>query len=460
MALIIATILIVSYILLATENVTKVNKAAVAMFAGTIGWVLYICYGSDFVMELHSSEYFSFLSGAEHTSSNVKLFIADHIFLKYVGQACGVVLYLLATMTIVEILNNNGCFDFVLQLLKTRSSKRFLWTISVVTFIISANLDNLTTTVMMLTMMHSLIPNRRHRMVYGAAIVLAANYGGALTVIGDPAGLVLWNAGAVTATNFSMSLFLPCLIAWAVPTYMIGKTLPDRVETEWITMPYRGDDTRLNVWQRLMMFFVGIGGLWFIPTFHNITKLSPFLGACCVLSVLWIVNEIFNRKLVNDDAMIQRRVPRVLQYGVIQMMLFVMGMMLALGVVSETGMLATVRTFLDNNLQNMLLWGGISMLLSCVIDSFANAYSWFSLFGISDMATMTTDSLSQFSQNGMFWKIISYTSAVGGSVLAIGSMSGLALIKAERVRMGWYLKNVGWKALLGGLGGLAVLLVV
>ena len=182
-------------------------------------------------------------------------------------------------MTIVEILNNNGCFDFISQLLRTRKSKKMIWTLSIVTFLISINLDNLTTTVMMLTIMHGIIPSRRQRMFYGAAVLLAANCGGALTVIGNPEGLVLWNMGAVTATSFPMSLLLPCLAAWLIPTYLIARQLPERVDTEWIVMPYRGDDTRLNVWQRLVMLFVGIGGLWFIPTFHNITKLSPFLGA-------------------------------------------------------------------------------------------------------------------------------------------------------------------------------------
>ena len=134
-------------------------------------------------------------------------------------------------------------------------------------------------------------------------------------------GLVLWNNGCVTPTDYSMTLLLPCLVAWAIPTWWISARLPERIETEWVTMPYRGDDTRLNTWQRALMLFVGIGGLWFIPTFHNITQLSPFLGALCVLSVLWIVNEIFNRKLMNADVLVQRRIPRIFQYGVIQMML-------------------------------------------------------------------------------------------------------------------------------------------
>jgi Na+/H+ antiporter NhaD/arsenite permease-like protein len=151
---------------------------------------------------------------------------------------------------------------------------------------------------MMLTIMHRIVPNRKQRLILGAAIIIAANCGGAMTVIGEPAGLFLWNLEAVTATSFSMTLFIPCLVACGIPIYMLGRLLPERVETEWIPMPYRGEDTRLNVWQRLVMLFVGIGGLWFIPSFHHLTKLSPFLGALCVLAVLWIVNEIFNRKLV------------------------------------------------------------------------------------------------------------------------------------------------------------------
>ena len=358
MTLVILTILILACVLIATENVTKVNRAAVAIFAGTVGWVLYICFGMDFVTSEHSADYTRFLnfSEMESTSTSVKYFISRNIFLPQVGRAAEIVMFLLATMTIVEILNNNGCFDFVRQLLRTRSSKKMLWTLAIVTFLISINLDNLTTTVMMLTMMHGVIPSRRQRMVYGSAILVAANCGGALTVIGNPEGLVLWNSGAVTATVFSFSLLLPCLAAWLIPTLLMQRMLPERVETEWIAMPFRGDDTRLNKWQRLLMLLVGIGGLWFIPTFHNITKLSPFLGALCVLSVLWIVNEIFNRKLMNMDAMVERRTPRVLQYGVIQMILFVMGMILAVGVVKETGAFYDLSNWMGTSEEHPNVW--------------------------------------------------------------------------------------------------------
>ena len=464
MALIIISILIVGYVLIAMGHVTKMNKAAIAMFAGTVGWVLYICYGTDFVMSQHPREYSDFLSGAAATSANVKHFIAQNIFIKYVGKGAEIVLFLLSTMTIVEILDNNGCFDFLSEWMRTRSSRRLLWTMAGITFIISANLDNLTTTTMMLVIMHKLLPNRRQRMVFGSAIVLAANCGGALTVIGDPNGLLLWTNGAVTATSFSASLALPCLMAWLLPTWWLGRSLPSHVELQSTAMPYRGDDTNLNRWQRLLMLFVGLGGLWFIPTFHNITKLSPFLGALCVLSVLWIVNEVVNRKLMNIDQMIQRPTPRVLQYGIIQLMLFVMGVMLAIGAVRETGIINHIEQFCHANIHNVWIMGVIAGVSSCVIDTFATCMSFFSLHQVIDAQQLRlfsdSDYMSAFVTNGMYWKIIAYCSAMGGNVLLLGSMSGLALMKMEHIHVGWYFKHVGAVAAIGSALGLVLMWIM
>jgi len=457
MTVFIIAIVVIGYLLIATESLTDVNKAAVAMFAGAVGWVLYICYGTDYVMQVHADEYATFLDGAEATSVTVKEFIAQHIFLKYVGRAAEVVLFLLSTMTIVEILSNNGCFDFLTQLLKTRRSRKMLWTLSLMTFLLSANLDNLTTTVMMLTIMHKMIPARRQRMILGSAIVIAANCGGALTVIGDTTGLVLWNKGAVTATNFSMSLLVPCLCAWLIPTWWLGRMLPERIDTEWHAMPYRGDDTNLNVWQRFLMLVVGIGGLWFIPTFHDITKLSPFLGAGCVLAVLWIVNEAFNHKLMRSEQMAQRRMPVILRYGSLQLMLFVMGILLAVGAVEETGALSAASAWLKTHADNVWLMGLCAGAMSLVVDSFATAVSWFSFFDAEEWVPQTvSDYGPAFAQNGIFWKIIAYCTAVGGTILPVGSASGLALVKMERLHVGWYFAHVGWKVLLSGLVGLAV----
>ena len=461
MSLIILLIIVVGFILISTENVTNVNKAAVAIFVGTVGWVLYVSYGTDFVQMLHQQAYADYLNGMEHSSQSVKQFIAQTIFLRYVGKACEIVLFFLATMTIVEILNNNGCFDFLGIWARTRNSKKLLWMMMLFVFVVSANLDNLTTTVMALTLIHQVIPNRRYRMIYGSVAVIAANMGGALTVIGSPEGLVLWNMGAITASNYSLSMALPCIVACVLPTWLLSRTLPDRIDIEFLRLPYRGDDTNLNVWQRLVMFIVGIGGLWFIPTFHNITKLSPFLGALCVLSVLWVVNEIFNRKLLNTGENIHRRIPRVLQYGSMQMILFVLGIMLAVGVVNETGFFVKVTAYIDKQTPNVWLFGVASAAISSVLDSFVTTMSAVSLHPVvpAGNAELTAYS-ANFVQNGVYWKMIAFATAVGGNLLPIGSISGLALIRTERMRVGWYFANVGWKVLLGGVLGMALLWLI
>ena len=339
---------------------------------------------------------------------------------------------------------------------KTRNPKRLLWTITLATFILSANLDNLTTATMMLVIMHSIVQNRRQRMLIGAAIVIAANCGGCLTVIGDPTTLVLWGDGAITASRYTAYMALPVLLAWIVPTILINRQLPERLDTQWAPMPFRGDDTRLLPWQRIVMLFVGIGGLWFIPTFHNITKLSPFLGALCVLSVLWVVNEVMNRKLMSADQMQQRLTPRSVQYGSLQQILFVMGIMLAMGVVTETGVFGDVAQWIDDSFENVWLLGVVSGLLSGIVDSFTIAMSDISLYPIAD-AAMNGTYAENFMTNGAYWKIIAYCTAVGGCLLSVGSVSGLALMKMEHIKVGWYVKNLTPKVLAGGLIGLLVL---
>lgn len=453
--------LLLGYVLIATGHLTGVNKAAIAMFIGTIGWVVYICWGTDFVMAQHPHEYAEYLAGEEPSSKAVKLYIYNEIFLNYVGRAASIVMFLLATMSIIEILNNNGCFDFIQKWIKTRNSKRLLWTITLATFIISANLDNLTTATMMLVIMHSIVQNRRQRMLIGSAIVIAANCGGCFTVIGDPTGILLWEGGCVTASNFSLSLALPAILAWVIPTILINRQLPDKLDTQWSPMPYRGDDTNLNYWQRIVMLFVGIGGLWFIPTFHNITKLSPFLGALCVLSVLWVVNEAFNRKLMNADQMSERRMPQALKYGAIQQMLFVMGIMLGMGVVTETGVFGDVSAWIDYNIHNVWIVGVMSGLLSSVVDTFTIAISNISLYPVLESRQLAmwvdSDYMASFLENGIYWKVVAYATAAGGCLLSVGSIGGIALMKMEHVRLGWYLKNISPKMLIGWLAGMIVL---
>jgi len=189
--------------------------------------------------------------------------------------------------------------------------------------------------------------------------------------------------------------------------------------------------------------------LWFIPTFLSITRLPAFLGALVVLSLLWVVNEAFNRKFMDADQMSQRRIPRVIQYEAIQQVLFVMGIMLGLGVVAETGVFTDVADWMDATIGDIWLIGIISGIFSSLVDSFTIAASGISLYDIW--------SAGDYAQNGLYWKVIAYCTAVGGCLLSVGSVCGLALMKMEHIHFGWYFKNVSFKVLLGWLLGLAIL---
>ena len=450
MTYIIVAILIVSLFLIATERHTNINKAAVSVFACTLGWVLYVCFGSDFVASQHSAEYLSFLDGVKPNSTAVKMYIAKDILLPYIGHAAEIVLFLVATMSIVNILYNNGCFDFLTLWIRTRNSKLLLWKLTAVAFFMSANLDNTATIVIMLTVTNAILIRTKDRMIYGAMVMTAVSFGGALTVIGDPVGLVLWNKGAITATDYTLSMLLPCLIAWTLPTAYMTLRLPDTVEVERATLPYRGDDTTLNIWQRLLMFLVGIGGLWFIPTFHDITKLPPFLGALCVLSLLWIVNELFNRKIFRVERSLRSDIPQQMQYNTIQKILYIIGVILALGVVAETGAMNWLAHHVDRFVGNVWGIGATAALASTVLDNFASFMTLVSLHDVS-----ATD--AYYGVGGDYWKAVSFGGAVGGSILCIGSIAGVMMMRMQGVSLKWYIRNITPLTLTAGIIAFIVL---
>lgn len=450
MTYIIVAILIVSLFLIATERHTNINKAAVSVFACTLGWVLYVCFGSDFVASQHSAEYLSFLDGVKPNSTAVKMYIAQDILLPYIGHAAEIVLFLVATMSIVNILYNNGCFDFLTLWIRTRNSKLLLWKLTAVAFFMSANLDNTATIVIMLTVTNAILIRTKDRMIYGAMVMTAVSFGGALTVIGDPVGLVLWNKGAITATDYTLSMLLPCLIAWTLPTAYMTLRLPDTVEVERATLPYRGDDTTLNIWQRLLMFLVGIGGLWFIPTFHDITKLPPFLGALCVLSLLWIVNELFNRKIFRVERSLRSDIPQQMQYNTIQKILYIIGVILALGVVAETGAMNWLAHHVDRFVGNVWGIGATAALASTVLDNFASFMTLVSLHDVS-----ATD--AYYGVGGNYWKAVSFGGAVGGSILCIGSIAGVMMMRMQGVSLKWYIRNITPLTLTAGIIAFIVL---
>lgn len=453
--IIIIAILFIGLLLIATENVNRMNKAAVAMFMGVLCWLLYISYGTNFVVQEHAIDFLSYLSNHPPTDGSVKEFIAGSVFLKYIAKAAEIVLFLLSTMSIVEVLNNNGCFDFISEWLRTRNPRRFLWMLTGITFLISANLDNLTTVCLMLGIVRVIIADDRQRMILGSVIVAAAACGGAFTVIGDVTSLTLWTSKLITPTSYSAALAPACIAALITIILLVQRHMPRRLSLIQTIAPYRGDDTVLTRPQRLLMLFVGIGGLWFIPTFHRITLMPPFVGALCVLSLLWIVNELCNRTLMHSDLMVKKRLPMALQYISIQHILFFIGLTLAFGAINETGL--TDRFFewnvsrLNNEYLIATMMGGLSAIVGNVTTVLGNI----NIFS-PDMMRAHPEMATAFTENGIFWPLLSFATAMGGILFSIGSMAGYALMRMEGVTLRWYIRHFAPKVIAGWIVGLAV----
>lgn len=434
MTIAIACLMLVGYLLIASEHITHINKAAVAMFAGVVGWVLFMCAGGDFIRSLYPE-------ASVATWPQVKTYVAQEVFLPHSTYILQLVMYLLATLGLVDVLQTNGCFNFISLALRTRSSRVVLWGAVGFTFLISAQLDNLTTSMLMLLVLSHLIRDDRQRLLVGTACVIAANCGGLTTVIGDLTSLMVWTKGAVTPGTHSAALLLPCLLATIVPTALIGRSLPPELDLVRRGVVFDGDDSTLSLWQRVVLLVIGLCGLWFVPTFYRLTALPPYLGALCVLVVVWVLNEIFHARQIatRQPGLFAGRDHR-LQYETLQVILFVVGLGLSMSVLAECGAAAwlaeRVRPFVETGWLMSLGWG----VISSVLDNVALVMTSVSMYDVADGC---------FAQNGSYWFLTMLSTVVGGCLLPIGNTAGYALLRMEQATIGWYLRHVTLKVVAG-----------
>ena len=461
MTIAIVTLMLIGYLLICTEHITRINKATVALFCGVLGWVLYVCVGPYYIEKLHDAGFQEFLGSEDYSIKAVNEYIRQNVFAGHVAQLTSIVMYLLATMAIVDVLAGNGCFDLVTKLCRSRNTWVTVWMLALCSFGLSANLDNLTSAVVMLMVMNQLVVNHRQRMLLGTIIVIAANCGGCFTVIGDVTSLLIWTRGAVTPTNYTSALVLPALFATIIPTYLIGRMLPAHLDLKRSSVLYRGDDADVKLWQQILMLFLGMGGLWFVPTFYRLTSLPPFLGALCVLGVLWVVNEIINRKRILSDQPLTPRTNRSLQYEVLQTIMFFLGVGLCVDILIEVGAMNSVAVWCDRNIHNIYFLSLAMGFVSSVMDNVALVISGISIYPVLDADTPgMTDYLRSFVENGQSWHLIALSGCVGGLLLPIGNTAGYALMKSEDVSIWWYFKHITFKVLLGWFAALGVYFLV
>ena len=448
MTLIIVAVLLTGYLLMSTVRINHINRAAVAMFCGVIVWILYIFEAGDFLQLMHPEEYAAYQATHEIRGLTVGSFVSQHLMTHYIIEACSVILFLIATNTILEVMFHDGVFDSLIKWLRMSSGKRFLWSLTLITFVISANVDNLTTAVLMMSIMGKLVSNHRQRVIYACAILIAANLGGAFTVIGDMTSLMLWVRGVVTASSFAAGLFLPCFISLCVFNLLLSFLIHGRVETYSFIRSYRGDDSLLAPWQKSVMLVVGIVGLWSIPTFSSITHFPAFLGAMCVLALIWVLEGAFTFRLNGNIFFVRRDYIRNTDFIGSQLILYYIGISLGVGALKECGALDAARDFLTQNFHNVYAYGAITGLLSCVVDNIPFVMSGMNMFELNSTPDTVMD--------GSYWQMLSFCSAIGGCLLYVGTLAGHAVVEVENIRLSWYWRHIVWRVAVAWAAGMLV----
>ena len=410
----IIVVFVLGYALIATESLTKVNKAAIALLMLVGCWTLYMMDPMQYLQLMHPD----YTGGAAGMVEKVTGIIQEHL-----GDTATTLFFLMGAMTIVEIVDQNGGFNWVRKVMKTKSKRALLWRIAILTFFLSAILDNLTTSIVMIMILRKLVTDHKDRMVYASLVIIAANSGGAFSPIGDVTTIMLWNKGLITAAGVIAEIFIPSVVSMVIPALILQTMLKGELVMPEVSDQQNASVSDFTEGQRKAVFWLGVGGLIFVPIFKSITHLPPFVGILLVLGVLWTATEVFYRGLHRgaDAEGTQKRVTKLLSRVDMSTILFFLGILMAVSCLAEIGVLAALGQGLN------VVFDGNHYLVT----------------GIIDMAV-----------DGVFWQLLAYCAGVGGSMLIIGSAAGVVVMGLEKITFGWYMKHISWIAFVGYIAGI------
>ncbi|HET9824296.1 MAG TPA: sodium:proton antiporter NhaD [Chitinophagaceae bacterium] len=411
-------VFIFGYLAIAFENTIRVNKAATALMTGVICWTVYI-----------------FLADSK---SRVITELTGHV-----GELSQILFFLLGAMTIVELIDLHDGFENITQRIKTTDKRKLLWIVGFLSFFLSAILDNLTTAIVMVSLIRKLMADEKDRMMMAGLIIICSNAGGAWSPIGDVTTTMLWIGGQITTYNIIIKLLLPSLACSLVSLLLIRIFVKGRFQSP--NEKFGGIEIRpVDSLHRKIVFLTGIGILLLVPVFKTVTHLPPFMGMLIGLGIIWLITEI-----VHSDKDEQERKRFTVSYAIRKIdtpsILFFLGILLAVAALESTGQLVKLATWLDKHLkdQNAI---AISMgLASSIVDNVPLV-----------AASMGMYDLNRFPTDHYFWEFIAYSTGTGGSALIIGSAAGVAVMGIERINFVWYLKRISWIALAGFFAGAIV----
>ena len=437
----IVTVFVVGYAFIAMESLTKINKAAIALLMLVGCWTLYMCDPSQFVQLMHPD---FVATNHQQMTDKITSIIQEHL-----GDTSTTLFFLMGAMTIVEIVDQNGGFNWVRNVMKTKSKRALLWRIAFLTFILSAILDNLTTSIVMIMILRKLVSKHKDRIIYASLVIIAANSGGAFSPIGDVTTIMLWNKGLITALGVICEILIPSIISMVIPALIMQFMLKGN-----LTMPASNEAAEASVSdfsseERKTVFVLGVGGLMFVPVFKALTGLPPFVGILLVLGVLWTATELFYRNLhrSTDAEGTQKRVTKLLKRVDMSTILFFLGILMAVSCLAEVGVLQSLGEGLNVVFEgNHYMVTGIIGVLSSIVDNVPLVAGCMGMYPVAPTGDMAVD--------GVFWQLLAYCAGVGGSMLIIGSAAGVVVMGLEKITFGWYMKHISWIAFVGYIAGI------
>lgn len=419
--ILILVVFIAGYLAITLEHAIKINKAATALLTGVLCWAIYIIGSGE--TELVGEQ------------------LGHHL-----GEIAGILFFLLGAMTVVELIDAHDGFEVIISQIKTKDKRILLWVIGVLTFFLSSALDNLTTAIVMVSLLRKLLSDRKDRMMFLGIVIIAANAGGAWSPIGDVTTTMLWIDGQITSGGVITSLLLPSLICLLVPLSLASIFVKGT-----FTRPIASGEEKIldtSIFERNAVFIAGIGALIFVPVFKTLTHLPPFMGMLFGLGVLWIITEILHGKKDEEDKHAYSVVHALRKIDT-PSILFFLGILISIAVLQSTGQLKELALFLAETLPNenvIVLTIGI---LSAVVD---NVPLVAGAMGMYD--------LTQYPVDSNFWLFLAYCAGTGGSMLIIGSAAGVAVMGMERIEFFWYVKRISLLALAGYLAGAGAYLLM
>ena len=413
-------VFVVGYAAIALEHPIKIDKAASALITGVLVWTLFVFTGAD-----------------SH-------FIEEEL-LHHLSEISSILFFLLGAMTIVELIDAHEGFAIITDKITTTKKVKLLWIISVLTFFFSAALDNLTTSIVMISLLRKLIGDKYDRWFFAGIVVVAANAGGAWSPIGDVTTTMLWIGGQLTTATIISTLFIPSLVAMVVPLLVLTFTMKGNVERPITKEGLEHYINPTTAFERNLIFFLGLAGLLFVPIFKTVTHLPPFMGMMLSLGVMWAVTEVIHSSKNREDKS-HLSVIGVLRKVDTASVLFFLGILLAVAGLQSAGHLAVMAGSLNDAFDgNIYAINIVIGLLSSIVDNVPLVAGSMGMYEVVEAGA--------FAQDGVFWQFLAFCAGTGGSALIIGSAAGVAVMGLEKIDFVWYLKKISILALIGYFAG-------